>query len=278
MNLPTRAADGHAFTTLWCVATSPAAALLFLPALGVPANRYTRFAQAMAAAGVSVAVPEWRGNDSSSLRPSRRCDWGYPELVGVDLPAAAAVARAQAPGLPWWIGGHSLGGQLAVLHAATAPAMFAGLALCATGVPHWRLYGAKKWGVRAFAASIPPVTRLVGHFPGRRLRWAGTEAGRLMRDWASSARRGDYEAVGIDGLGARMREVRLPAVVATFASDWLAPPASMEALLALTSATPVAREVFDAARLGDIADHFRWMKSPDALAAAFAGRMAALSP
>src|SRR5690349_20663460 len=81
MDLPTRAADGHAFTTRWCAAATPKAALLFLPALGVPANRYAKFAQALADRGVAVAVPEWRGTDTSSLRPSRRCDWGYPELV-----------------------------------------------------------------------------------------------------------------------------------------------------------------------------------------------------
>jgi predicted alpha/beta hydrolase len=280
--LPTRAADGHEFTTRWFAAGEAAgraaSGLLFLPALGVAAAKYDRFAAALAAHGIGVAVPDWRGLGTSSLRPSRARDWGYPELVDRDVVAAADVVADVAPGLRWWIGGHSLGGQVAVLHAARQPGRYGGLALVATGLPDWRLYGGRRWGVRLFAAAIPPVTRLVGHFPGRHLRWAGTEAATLMRQWASTVRRGDYDAVGLDGVRAQLAALALPAATITFADDWLASPESMEALLDTTGGDESSHDPFDAARLGDAADHFRWLKSPGAPAAVLAARIDAFSP
>jgi predicted alpha/beta hydrolase len=272
-DLPTRADDGHGFTTRWFPAAEPRAGLLFLPALGVPAEKYARFGAALAARGISLAVPEWRGQASSTLRPSRRCDWGYPELVERDVAAAAAITRAQAPGVPWWIGGHSLGGQIAVLHAALDPVAWSGLALVATGVPDWRLYGHRRYGVRLFAAAIPLLTRLFGYFPGQTLRWAGTEAATLMRHWASSVRHGDYTQVGIRDIGVRLAALDCPAVALTFEHDWLVTPASIEALLALRGGGETQREAFDAARLGDTPDHFRWMKAPDAPAATIAAAL-----
>jgi predicted alpha/beta hydrolase len=67
--------------------------LLWLPALGVTARHYRGFAEALAAAGVSVAVHEWRGAGSSSLRASRQCDWGYRELLERDIPASLKYAQ-----------------------------------------------------------------------------------------------------------------------------------------------------------------------------------------
>jgi predicted alpha/beta hydrolase len=272
MDLPTRAADGHAFTTYWTPAAAPSSRnLLFLPALGVPANRYARFAAALAAGGIGVAVPEWRGLDTSSLRPARNCDWGYPELVRLDVPAALAAVRAQAPGATWAIGGHSLGGQLAALAAAFAPTDYDALVFVATGVPDASLFAARhRLGVRLFAQAIPPLTRLFGHFPGKHLRWAGTEAATLMRQWASTVRRGDYAEVGLPEAEARLRALALPVLALRFADDWLAQAPSLEALVAKLSPGRVTRETFDAARLGDAADHFRWMKSPAGPAQAIA--------
>jgi predicted alpha/beta hydrolase len=95
MQIEAIAADGHRFEVRWHPACARGTTLLFLPALAVRADRYDRFAQALATQGVSVAVPDWRGLASSSLRPRRGVDWGYPQLLGLDLPAVRAALAAQ---------------------------------------------------------------------------------------------------------------------------------------------------------------------------------------
>jgi predicted alpha/beta hydrolase len=272
MQIAVQATDGHRFELRW----HPAAAaggwvVLFLPALGVPAEKYDRFAQALAALGVGVAVPDWRGIASSSLRAARGSDWGYAQLLRFDLPAARDALAKLAPDHPCAIGGHSLGGQLAVLSAALAPERHAALLLVATGVPHAATFrGVQAFGVRLFAWSIGPLTRAFGYFPGKRLRWAGVEAATLMRQWAGTVRRGRYDRLGIDGLEARVGDLALPAMGMRFTGDALAPADSLAALIAKLGPGNHAVETFDAARLGDVPDHFRWMKSPAAPADAIA--------
>ena len=108
--LPVQAEDGHRFELLARVPTQPRARLLWLPALGVAARHYLPYAEALAARGIAVYLHEWRGNGSSSLRPSRTQDWGYREILEHDLPASLAQMPEDAA-TPLIIGGHSLGGQ-----------------------------------------------------------------------------------------------------------------------------------------------------------------------
>ena len=80
-----QATDGHQWTLLVRQPTEPPRMhLLWLPALGVAARHYLPFAEALAARGVAVYLHEWRGNGSSSLRPSHTQDWGYRELLELD--------------------------------------------------------------------------------------------------------------------------------------------------------------------------------------------------
>ncbi|WP_369521673.1 alpha/beta fold hydrolase, partial [Escherichia coli] len=133
--------DGHRYEVIACVPVQPIARLLWLPALGVAARHYLPLALALAAKGVAVYLHEWRGNGSSSLRPSRTQDWGYREVLEQDLPSSQAVLAAaddEGDALPWIIGGHSLGGQLACVHAGRNPQHFNRLWLAASGSPFWR--------------------------------------------------------------------------------------------------------------------------------------------
>ena len=147
--LAVQCADGHRYEVIACVPAQPIARLLWLPALGVAARHYLPLAQALAAKGVAVYLHEWRGNGSSSLRPSRTQDWGYREVLEQDLPTSQAVLVAaddEAGALPWIIGGHSLGGQLACVHAGRNPQHFNRLWLAASGSPFWRcaIHGRKR--------------------------------------------------------------------------------------------------------------------------------------
>lgn len=242
-----------------------AARLLWLPALGVPAAKYDRFAAELAGRGITVGLHEWRGTGCCGHRPSRRDDWGYREWLLEDLPASLAAFNAQASQGPLLLGGHSIGGQHAVMAAALGtPA--AGIVIVGSGVPHWRLFPGlgPKAAVGGFAASLPILTRLVGHYPGHRLGFAGREAGQLMRDWATTVRRGRY--AGLRGLPAdldeRMAAVAAPVLGLRFADDWLVPPASLEALIDATGSGDREHQVIESDTLGARADHFAWMREP----------------
>jgi len=266
--IPVTAADGHLARLRLHRAGDGAPGLLWVPALGVPAAKYDAFGQALAELGVNCAVHEWRGNASSSLRARRGSDWGYRELLQHDLPASIA---ALGPGA-WYFGGHSLGGQFAAMAAARQPADCRGLVLAATGVPDARTFrGRQRLGIALFARSIPIVTALAGYYPGQRLKFAGQEAARLMRDWAATVRDGSYRDYGdgepMDDLLARLS---LPTLGLRFSDDWLVPAASLEALVDKLGAGAHRHELFDEARLGTAPDHFRWMRRPEAPAAAIA--------
>lgn len=262
------ATDGHVAHLRVHGAGTGAPGLLWLPALGVPASKYDAFGQALAGLGVTCAVHEWRGNGSSSLRARRGSDWGYRELLQHDLPASISALGSG----DWRFGGHSLGGQFAAMAAARRPSACRGLVLAATGVPDARTFtGRQRFGISLFARSIPLVTAVAGYYPGQRLKFAGREAGRLMRDWAATVRSGRYLDYG-DGepMDAMLARLALPTLGLRFSDDWLVPEASLRALVGKLGGGPHRAEVFDAARLGTAPDHFRWMRQPEAPAAAIA--------
>lgn len=272
MEIATQAADGHRWSLRLYPAEAPAAGLLWLPALGVPARKYERMALELAARGVTVAVHEWRGNDSSSVRASRNCDWGYRELLTLDLPASMEQARQNGVPKHWAIGGHSLGGQLAALYLALFPSAANALVLAATGVPDARTFsGSRRMAIAVFARLVPVITWIVGYFPGDRLQWAGREAATLMRQWSGTVRTGRYDHLELPADAEKaLRRLGHPALAVRFADDWLVPAASLDALFAKLAAGDHHGEVFDASRLGDRADHFRWMRNPGPVAAAVA--------
>jgi predicted alpha/beta hydrolase len=249
-------------------AHQPRAQLLWVPALGVPARKYQPLGEALAALSISVQVHEWRGTGAHPARASRRDDWGYAEVLADDLLPELRTMATVAPGLPLLAGGHSLGAQFAGLAAARSEGAVRGLAVVATGVPHWKLYPQPfGLGVATFALAIPVLTHLLGHYPGETLGFAGREAARLMRDWARTVRRGHYDAP--QGLGpgteAALAALNIPVLGLRPTQDRLCPPASLDALLAKWGSGPKRHVSLDSAVLGVAADHFKWMRQPDAV-------------
>ncbi len=256
----------------------PGYALLWLPALGVAVRHYASFGHALQSRGIALETVEWRGTGESTLRPGRRENWGYRELL-IDAANAFADARRAHPDRIWLIGGHSMGGQLAALLAAIAgTGEFAetlppqGLVLVATGVPHWHFYrGRMRWGVRAFATILPALTMVFGHFPGKMLRFAGREASGVMRDWRHSAVSGRYSARGVSlDFEAALQALVMPVCAIALDQDALAPVASLRALLSKMSGTRVLERILGEKDLGIRADHFGWLKRPDTIAEAIA--------
>ena len=265
-----QAEDGHSFELLHVIPDSPRARLLWLPALGVAARHYLPLAQSLAAHGVAVYLHEWRGNGSSSLRPSRAQDWGYRQLLEQDLPATQALLALHDPqpdGRHWIVGGHSLGGQLACVQAGRYPAHFRTLWLVASGTPWWRSFPPPRaWLLPLVYRFLPWLARRQGVLHGRRLGFGGTEARGLIGDWAKVGLSNHYAAAGMDDdLERQLHGVHGAAQAVLMAGDWLAPVGSMRALLAKLPRVDATLTVLDAAALGTRADHFSWMKSPGAV-------------
>lgn len=265
-------ADGHRFRLLVRRPAAPVAALLWLPALGVAAKHYLPLAEALSARGVAVFVHEWRGHGSSDVRAGRDRDWGYRSLLEDDLPAALAALRAACPDLPRIVGGHSLGSQLATCLLARSPDAAQRLWLVAGGAPYWRTFPRPRGWLLPLAYRFAPwLADRRGHLPGRTIGFGGREARGVIRDWARSGLSGRYAAAGMAiDLESALRGVRVAVDAVRMADDWLVPPGSLDWLLGKLQPTAVRRTVLDAARLGVRADHFAWMRRPDAVADALA--------
>ena len=266
VRVPVHSQDRHRFELIARVPAQPRAQLLWLPALGVSARNYEAFADALAAQGVSVFLHEWRGNGSSSLRPSRDQDWGYREILEQDLPASLAALRLHG-NAPLIIGGHSLGGQLACVFAGQHPSLFARFWLVATGTPYWRTFPTPRgWLLPLVYRFLPWLAQRQGVLHGRRLGFGGTEARGLIADWARVGLGNHYAGAGISAdLEAGMRQLHGQASAVVLADDWFAPAGSMQGLLAKLPQVASTLTVMPADALGARADHFAWMKSPEAV-------------
>lgn len=247
--------------------------VLWLPAMGVSARHYELFASALAEQGIASAVHEWRGVGSSALRASRSCDWGYHELLHLDIPASLAAARQCDARIDWIVGGHSLGGQVAALFAALNSQRISGLALVATGSPWWQLFpGRMRLALRAMPWIVGAVTSLTGYYPGKRLGFAGRESCGVMRDWARTTREGCYAVYGsgVDPEQALARFAK-PVLGVHLSEDTFCPDASLQWLLQKFPDAPVDRVNLHAADFPSAtADHFSWLKDPSPVVKAMA--------
>ena len=266
--------DGHRFdATLYPVDDPRAPVLIFLSALGTPARVYARLGREMIAHGVQLCAPDWRGIGSSSVRAARASDFGYRHLIEFDLAALIEAVRQRRPQAPIWLGGHSLGGQMALLRAAAEPQGIAGVIMIAAGSVHLPAYSWKlRFGVGSLALLSSLMGPLLGYFPGGRVGFGGREAAGLMRDWSRVAITGRYrpDGSGIDYEGA-LRALTLPVLALTFTGDHWSPAPTAQALLRKLPGGSGVHWHWDPSQTrGVTIDHYRWLKQPELVAPAVA--------
>jgi predicted alpha/beta hydrolase len=274
LSLRVVSADGHSVdVALHEPSGELHAVLLFLSALGTPARVYRRLGKELASHGIAVCTPDWRGIASSSIRAGRRNDFGYRHLLEFDLPALRSAIAQRYPHKPLWIGGHSLGGQLALVGTAAQPTDISGIVLIASGSVHLSAYP-PKWrrSIRLLTAATRVIGPILGYFPGNRFGFGGREAHGLMRDWSHVAHTGAYRPrhSTVD-YEAHLRTLALPVLAISFASDQWSPPTAVKTLLAKAPASRITHEHWTPADTENQAlDHFSWTKQPALVAPAIA--------
>lgn len=267
--IPIRMDDGttSAITLFTGNANQDAPVILCMPAMGVPADFYEPLASAGAEQGLHMITADLRGIGQSSVRASRRTQFGYRDLIRYDWPAVVCAARKRFPTNPIVLLGHSLGGQLSALYASANPDKIKGLILVASGSVWYRGWGfPRNVGLVISSQVIRIVSEILGYFPGKRVGFAGTESRNLIRDWSGTALTGRYDSFG-DSINyeALLRDVRIPILAISFSTDVFAPYKSVRYLYSKMSEAPTTHYHYlpeDLGLRGDQVDHFKWVKNP----------------
>lgn len=264
--------------------------IVCIPAMGVPAQKYRRLIFGFASKGYCAASFDLRGIGHSSVRASRDLNFGYKELVEQDLPAVLDCLAKSYPNKGIVLFGHSLGGQIATLHLTQDQTNIEALILtasCSVYYKGWSFF--KRWPLLFFTQLATLVAGLIGYFPGHKLGFGGREARNVMKDWARNARTGNYELEGSDvnyqALEFRSNECKsttiepINVLAITLADDKFAPAKATSFLLAKLGSPKVTSQLIQGADLGlSLADHFNWLKNPQAIIDTFERWFSAHSP
>ena len=108
----------------------------------------------------------------------------------------------------------------------------------------------------------------MGYFPGRRIGFGGNEAKTLMLDWAYNARNGKYRLKNSQfDYERELKNVKQPVLAINFNDDGYAPVKATSYLLSKFSQPNPDKILISAKQLGaKKADHFSWIKQPNAVA------------
>jgi len=186
-------------------------------------------------------------------------------LLEFDLASLIQTIQQRFPQSPIWLGGHSLGGQMALLRAGAHPEGIAGVILIASGSVHLPCYSWKlRMGVRALVYLSSAARPLLGYFPGARVGFGGREASGLMRDWSHVAMTGKYRLRGSDtDYEQLMHSLKIPVLAISFAADAWSPYRAAKALLDKVPGKSSVHWHWNASDTAGVAvDHYSWIKQP----------------
>ena len=239
--------------------------VLVLPAMAMKAKFYFPLLTALHGAGVTAASVDLRGQGEArpALAPTSR--FGYRELIETDLPAVVEAVSERFPGAPVYLFGHSLGGQLALLHTARRPATVAGVALIGTGSVYFRAFAERWFEALWKIQTIGLRSWWSGHWPGGML-IGGPMAGRVMTDWARHSRTGRYRPAGsAEAYDRMLARLEKPLLVISLDEDPLGPRSTVDFLCRRVPAAAVTRLHLDASSGVRHRDHFAWVKDSDVI-------------
>ncbi len=198
------------------------AAVVIAPGMAIRQTFYRDFAVWLARQGFRVWSFDYRGTAESASGPMRRCDADVSRWIAQDYDAV--VRHAAGEGLPVFIVGHSLGGQVAPLLPSAK--RLAGLVNIAVGSgavrhnqPRQRFAARLLWHVL-----VPLLCPLFGYFPGKRLGIIGDLPNGAIRQWRRWCLTPDYLLTGEPGAREAYALAPYPVMAMTFADDELLLP------------------------------------------------------
>ncbi|TDD54000.1 alpha/beta hydrolase family protein [Saccharopolyspora elongata] len=257
-------AGAHRLTVRATKQDDPASpVVVLLPAMGVPARYYRPFVADLHAQGLAVVTFDVRGQGESKPSAARGVRFGYQSLID-DVDAVLDLVDAAFPQAPRFLLGHSLGGQIALLHAACRPDRVQGVALVASGSVWFGSFpGMYKLRTLFGTQLVAAASALLGYWPGHRFGFGGRQATDLMQDWARQARTGRYRLNGsTTEYEAALREVRQPLLTVSVAGDRLAPKSSVDHLAAKAGRAPRTDKHYTRAASGaENLGHFNWVRN-----------------
>lgn len=160
-------------------AASVRAVICLVHGMGEHSGRYREVAETLTAAGYALLTYDQRGHGRS---PGKRGHAASVERLAGDAEQALALARCRYPGLPVFLYGHSMGGNVALSCALRRQPDISGLILTS---PWLRLAfeppRAKQWIGRRLASVWPSFSLATGLDP-RQLYLAEEEPAPIVRD------------------------------------------------------------------------------------------------
>ena len=236
---------------------------IILPALGVRARFYKRFACELNAFGINTIILEQRGQGRSAEKPARRSSFGYGEYALNDLLAVINWCRKQFPETSLLAVGHSMGAHISLTLAALRPGVLDGITMVAAGTPFYRTFtGKERRQVRLLTMLMPALLKIFGHYPGHLFGFAGKEFPGIMRDWNSLARDDHFSFSGVsDDVEAALTVMETPVLCLSMEGDTFAPLSSATNILDRLNMSPVTRKILSAGDMDGFAGHFTWSKN-----------------
>lgn len=246
-------------------ATKAESVFVVFPAMGVYASYYEPLGQALAEAGHLAITADLRGNGHSSVRPSKKVDFSYTDVLNQEYTSVLNHVSRSYPDKKVFLFGHSLGGQLSCLFAARNSHRIDGLILSATcSVYYGGWNGFAAYRILAGTQFAKVVAQSVGYFPGKKVGFGGTEAKSLIGDWSRQSRTGKY-ILKNDSFDYEkgLNDVNMPVLAISYQGDSLSPQGAVEHLLAkLSSAQKEHIHLRKDDPRNDGFNHFKWAKKP----------------
>ena len=215
------------------------AAVLVMPATGVPQEYYRKFATFVAARGLRVLTFDYRGIGRSRAQPlklvnARMQDWAL-------LDAAAAFSSLRDENI--LVVGHSFGGQAFGL--LPEPQRIRAALMVGSQSGYWKNWPphGRLWMWPATHILLPAISRALGYFPASRFGFGEDLPAGVAIEWASWCRQPRYfvDALNAD---AALSSYTGPLRAYAISDDRFAPVAAVRALLELyPSSQPELRAV-----------------------------------
>lgn len=251
--------------------------IICFPAMGVNAKYYRFFACSLVKGGMNVITADLRGIGSSSVRASRKTNFGYFEMVHYDWPAIVKAIKKKYPKNKIFLLGHSLGGQLTSLYLSYQKnCEIAGLVLITANSVYYKGYGFPDC-IKVLAGTNLAylISLFMGYLPGHKFGFGGLEAKNVIRDWSRQGRTGKYEilksSLNYDSL---LSELNLPVISFSFEGDFFAPFGAVQHLFGKmknASVTHIHLQPEDYNLNKNY--HFSWSKRPDFIISKIMGWM-----